>query len=82
LRLLEHYEIPAMTLYKPDYAYSDLIQEITTKYSCDERASEEVLQYARVLNARKMPLEMLIASVARYAKIRGKYCDDHYEFEP
>jgi hypothetical protein len=70
-----------MTLYKPEFAYSEVVEEVTAQYGCTERAAEEVLQYARTLAARKMPLEMIISAAARYAKIRGKYCDDYCEFE-
>jgi hypothetical protein len=70
-----------MTLFKPDFAYGEIIEEVTAQYGCTERAAQEVLQYARTLAARKMPLEMLIGAVARYAKIRGTYCDDYYEYE-
>lgn len=60
-----------MTLFRPEFEYGDVIHEITRQYECNERATEEIMQYARTLKARGTSLEMLISMVGRYARIRG-----------
>jgi hypothetical protein len=50
-----------------------MTQELATKYNCTERATEEVLQFARVLCARGYSPEHVLMAVGRYAKVRGEW---------
>lgn len=63
-----------MTLFFPptDFELSELVEELAHKYTCTERATEEILQYARVLCARGFTEEQLAMAVGRYARIRGE----------
>jgi hypothetical protein len=64
-----------MTMYTPyaDYPIPEMTQELAMKYNCTERATEEVLQFARVLCARGYAPEHVLMAVGRYAKVRGEW---------
>lgn len=64
-----------MTMYVPyaDYPIPELTQELAVKYHCTERATEEMLQFARVLCARGWEPEQVMMAVGRYAKVRGEW---------
>ena len=64
-----------MTMFHPpaDYDLGDAARVIAQQYECTERATEEVLHYARVLGARGVPPQQLLMMVGRYARVRGEY---------
>jgi hypothetical protein len=62
-----------MTMYRPDsgFRWLDAVNNVAAQYECSDRASAEVVHYAKVLTARGVPFSQMINSVAKYAKIRG-----------
>lgn len=63
-----------MTMFFPssDFRFKETAEALAEQYQCSERATEEVLQYARVLCARGWPPEQLVMAIGRYARIRGQ----------